>query len=568
MAVKTFTVNLEGNLEDAARKGAAAVNGLVESMTSLEGITLGLAAASVGLGVALLGATGYAIEASERVDRLSASFGALSGQGPEAGRKILESVRAVAAELPESERVIQSWAQQLMAVGVTDLGQLRAQMYAISGAEALVEGGGERVRSTLLRLNEASERGTKLRFNIAQLAGTGLTEQDLLKHLGMSPQQLEAAKKQATLTGQQIAVAITDAINEKAHGPLARAMTDITTRLKKGADVVSHLFEGISFDKIGEQVTTFFSIFDQATPSGQALKDGIGGAVQWVGDKLAWLTRQTTLFVLDTIILVLKAELAWKEATDKIGDYLDTHQDKIRMWEAIIVGAVAGVSIAILASLIPSIVASTVAFVASLPALAAYAVMMGALALETIIAAAPFILLALGIGLVVAALIYFWPQIKKAIAVVEEWAQKGWDAAVNFVAGMVGGIVNGVESVVNAVKNLGKSAWDALTSFWKVHSPSQLAFGLGANIAEGQAQGIESKDGRVQTAATDTMAKLPSRGGSGNASSSAGASVTWSGDIHVIAHDGQQAREVVDELEERMPSILERWALSQGVAPG
>src|ERR1700723_3638795 len=99
-------------------------------MTSLEAITLGLAAVSVGLGVALLGATGYAIEASERVDRLSASFGALSGHGPEAGRKVLESVRAIASELPESERVIQSWAQQLMAVGVTDLSQLRAQMYA------------------------------------------------------------------------------------------------------------------------------------------------------------------------------------------------------------------------------------------------------------------------------------------------------------------------------------------------------------------------------------------------------------------------------------------------------
>lgn len=567
MAVKTFTVNLEGNLESGARSAAGAVKDLVSHMTSLEATALGLGAATVALGIALTGMVGYAIEAGERVDRLSASFGALSGEGPEAGRKVLASVRAIAAELPQAERLTESWAQQLMAVGVTDLGQIRAQLYAISGAEALVEGGGERVRSLLLRLNEASERGTKLRFNIAQLAGTGLTEADLLKELGMSPAQLEAAKKTATLTGGQIAVAITNAINAKAHGPLDRSMRDITTRFAKGRDVIGHLFEDLSFDKIGEQLTGFFAIFDQANPSGQALKIGIGGALTWLGDKFAWLLQQGTHAFLELILWSLKTYNFFRHNFALIGKFFDDHKESVRAWEAVLIGAAAGVAGAYLVSLVPAIIASSVAFVAAIPSIAAYTVMMGALALSTLVAAGPWILLAAGIGLVVAALIYFWPQIKKAIAVVEEWAQKGWDAAVNFVAGLVGGIVGGVSSVVNAVKVLGKSAWDALSGFWKVHSRSQLAFGLGANIAEGQAQGIESKDARVSQASTDTLAVLPA--GRGGASGATGGGVTANVDapITINAHDGQQARDVVDELEERLPSIFERWALSQGVAP-
>lgn len=278
--MKTYEVNFGGNLSSAAKVAAREVGALVVAMGSLKSATLALSVATVALGAGLLGITGYALEASDRVNDLSASFGALRGEGPEAGRKTLESIRAIAAELPESERVISRWAQGLMAAGVTDMGQLRANLYAISGAERLVEGGGERVRNILQRLNEQSERGTKIRFNVAQLQGTGLSEQDLLKQLGMTPAQLDAAKKQATLTGTQIANAITNAINEKAHGPLERAMRDISTRVAKGGDIISHLFEGLDTSKIGQEITNFFGLFDSGSEGAAgSLKQGIGGAL-------------------------------------------------------------------------------------------------------------------------------------------------------------------------------------------------------------------------------------------------------------------------------------------------
>lgn len=537
---KTYTVNLDGNMAERAKSAGKSIQGLALSLGNLQEKVLGALIVNR-LFESVKSGIEYVAEANERVEQLSSSFGALSGQGPEAGRKMLESIRSVAKELPQTERQIEDIAQGLMSVGVTDMSQLRAQLYAISGAEALVAGGGERVRGILMRMNEASEKGTKLRFNVAQLAGTGLTEGDLLKQLGMTPQQLDQAKKQATLTGEQIAVAITDALNEKAKGPLARMMGDISVRFRKGVDTISHLFEGIKLDKLADEVTQFFGIFDSDMASGQALKGGLVAVLQSLGDTLGWVLHQVTLFVLDGIILVLRLRGFWLDHFEAI--------------KAGTIGALVGVAAVLLGIFGPAIVATTI--------------QMGALAIATIIAIGPWILLGVAIAAVVAALVYFWPQIKKAIAVVEEWAQKGWDAAVNFVAGIVGGLVNGVTSVVDAVKNLGKASWNALTDFWKVHSPSRLTFELGANIAEGQAQGIESKDARVQTAASDTLAAMPQ--GHGRRAAAAGGigvgGFTWNGDLYVVAKDSETAHEVVDEVEDRMSTVFERWALSQGLAP-
>ena len=223
-----------------------------------------------------------AIEASERVSHLTEVFGALSGASEEsagaAGKAIFDLTRTIAKQLPQSEATIQSWARSLMAAGVTDLTKLQASLKAISGAEALVEGGGEKVRGMLAKLSEASERGTKVKFSIGQLAGTGVSEPEFLKQIGMTAANFEAAKKHGQITGTAIAEALTRAIGEKAAGPLAGQMGELSTVITKAKDSAMQLLEGVDPKPLVDGIKMLLSVFDATQPSGKLLKDILTGA--------------------------------------------------------------------------------------------------------------------------------------------------------------------------------------------------------------------------------------------------------------------------------------------------
>ncbi len=124
----------------------------------------------------------FAIESAEGVNLLSSQFEALVGGAEGAGDATLDMLRQLETEVPQSEKVLGSWARSLMAAGVTDMTKLHDSLKAVAGAEALVEGGGEKVRGMLAKLNEASEKGTKVKFSMAQLAGNGC-------HRGRAPEK-------------------------------------------------------------------------------------------------------------------------------------------------------------------------------------------------------------------------------------------------------------------------------------------------------------------------------------------------------------------------------------------
>jgi hypothetical protein len=187
-----------------------------------------------------------AIEAGENVEKLTSVFQALSGGVEGAGTATLAMLRDLEKEIPQSEKQVSAWARGLMAAGVTDMSKLRESLKAIAGAESLVEGGGERVKSILEKLNEASIKGTKIKFSVASLAGTGLTEEDVMKQLGMTPKQLELAKKHGTITGTQIADAMVKALAEKSAGLLEAQMNEIGTMATKAKDSIMRLFEGVN----------------------------------------------------------------------------------------------------------------------------------------------------------------------------------------------------------------------------------------------------------------------------------------------------------------------------------
>jgi len=548
MAIKTFTVNLQGNFADKAKDAAGAAFTLTGSISALESATESLGGSMLGSLIkfdllkrgaefavrAISELAEQALDASENVERMSQSFGALSGTGVEGGRAVLEQIRNIAAQLPQSERTVQRWAQGLMSVGVTDMSDLQNQLGAIAGAEALVEGGGEKVRGLLMRLNEASERGTKVKFSMAQLAGTGVTEKELLAQLGMTPQQLDAAKKAATLTGGQIADALTGAINAKAQGPLEAMSAEFGTAITKGKDAFIHLLEGIDFSGLTGQLRIFFGYFDQSQPSGQALKLGIGGGIQGIVDTLTKLAPMARHFFLEVILYSLKAYNFLRPLVSGFLDFLGTITKTKEFTEGLQALAIGvGVVAAAFAALTAGAIAGIALIVTGLGKLSEWAKSVGE-----------------------------W--MGDAAFHLVEFATKGAQAATDFVKGFVQGIEQKISEVVGAVERMGTAAWDAVKRTLHLGSPSRLMIEAGRNVGEGLAIGTEQSVPRVTEAAVSmagAAARAPQAG--------SGAGVTQRNDIHieVYARDNQQAREVVDELEERLPSLFERWALSQGVAP-
>lgn len=595
MAVKTFEVELKDKISSNAKNASDQVKGLVSQMGALEKAAtraaalgdagalekaaskyrmlatevnrlgsefpgaavkadgLGAALESFGLspaamvevasvavlalGAALVATVGYAIEASEAADRMSASFAALGGVGTEGGKAILGAVRDVAAGLPQSEREVQKWAQTLMAAGVTDMTKLKGSLVAVAGAEALVEGGGEKVKNVLAKLAEQSEAGTKTKFSLASLVGTGVNESEFLKALGMTPANFAAAKKAGTITGAQISEAITKSITAKSAGPLNEMNNELGTVFTKGKDKITHLFEGLDFTTVGEAAAQFFNVFDLANPSGQAIKAGIGAVVTWVGEKLVWAATAGRHLFLE---LELGALLAYNYLRPLVHGFLEWGESS-----GFLAGALDGVKYVAMGLGV---------------AAAAVVVVLGALA---VVATGVVTGIAYLIGKIpdgIAAVIAFVAAVPGALA---DFAKAGWNAAVDFVAGMVKGLVDGATRIVGAAEGLAGKALDSVKNTLGIHSPSLVMQHMGGHAAEGFAQGIEGGTDRVQDASAQ-MAGAPLSSATPQSGSST--STTNHYEIHITAKDNATAHELVGLFEETMASIQERRALSQGVA--
>ena len=483
----------------------------------------------------------FAIEASENLKRMTAQFDALGPAGQNAGAQTVAAIRGIAKEIPQSEAQIAGWARSLQATGTIRLDKLKDQIKAIAGADALgaVEGAGEATRSVLAKLNETSMKGGKTRFTLAELAPTGISEAEFLKSLGMTPANFEAAKKAGTVSGGQISDAITKAINIKSGGALAAQMDELSTIATKAKDGLTHLFEDVDVSPLTDGLKEFFSIFDAATPSGATLKRGITAAFKEI---VAIMLKVRDGF-LHLVIAFLETALFFKK-----------HGEGIK---AIVVG----IGVALLVAFGP----------AALVAIATYTAAMVTAAIATIAANLPLILIAGAIGLITAAVIYFWPQIKKAIAAIGEFATKGFDMAVDFVAGLVGGFMDGVAKVENAASNMAHAALDAVRNIFKSHSPSVAAFELGGSIPEGLAGGIDAGSdkaaGASQDMAVNVMGRAAPRGGAGGAGGGGGGfSITIESFVIEAGHASSPG-ELKEMVEEGFSTLADRIALMIGSAP-
>lgn len=121
-------------------------------------------------------------------------------------------------------------------------------------------------------------------------------------------------------------------------------------------------------------------------------------------------------------------------------------------------------------------------------------------------------------------------------------------AGKDFVSGLIKGITGGVSELVNSAKNMANKAVDAVKNVFKIKSPSRVMMGIGDNVAEGLAVGIEDGEGMVNDA-VDSMSSFVDKdipipiprpkptGGSGGAGSVTNAPVI---NIHIgsIKEDG------------------------------
>lgn len=486
-----------------------------------------------------------AIEASEQVQHLTEVFGALSGAGEEgageAGKAIFAMTRQIASQLPQSEATIQSWTRSLMAAGVTDMTRLQESLRATAGAEALVEGGGEKVRSILARLNEASVKGTKLRFNVSQLEGTGITEEELLKHLGMTPRAFELARKNGQITGTQIADAMVAVLGEKAKGPLEGQMGELATVTTKAKDAFLHLFDGVEPKPLVDGLREFFSVFDAANPSGKVIRDTIGGAFNFIfrvaGTVFVWLKNA----FLHLMIWGLQAALFVKPLIASFKEWFQQH-DGLNILMTSLKGL--GIILGSVAAFFILVTGTAIAFGAAVN-----------IAFGVIIAAVVG-----GVGYIVGLV----PRAGEALG---DLAFHAVEAAKGFVDGLVNGIKNGVGLVVDAVKNMGKGAWNALKSTLGISSPSKLMFEAGMHTSEGFAGGIAAGTGSVEDSSSRMSAAAVPRAGVGGVG---GATVTI-GDIVVHVQGGADARAtgeaIAEVVEERLASIMNRLSNMGGTAP-
>jgi hypothetical protein len=482
----------------------------------------------------------FAIEASENLKRMTAQFDALGPAGQHAGAQTIAAIRGIAKEVPQSEAQIAAWARSLQATGTIKLDKLKDQIKAIAGADALgaVEGAGDNVRSMLAKLNEQGAGAGKVKFSLAQLAPTGISEPEFLHALGMTPQNFAAAKKAGTLSGQQISDAIVKAINIKSGGALEAQMDELGTLATKAKDSLTHLFEDVDVSPLTDGLKEFFSIFDAATPSGATLKRGITAVFK----EIVQILLKVRDGFLHVVIAFLQGAL-----------FIKKHGEGIK-------AVILGVGAALLFAFGP----------AALVAIGAYTVAMIGAAIATIAANLPLILIAAAIGLITAAVIYFWPQIKKAIAAIAEFATKGWNMAVDFVAGLVGGFMSGVKKVEDAASNVAHAAIDAVKNIFKSHSPSQVMMDVGASIPEGLAGGIDAGTGKAvgasQDMASDVVGAAGPRGAAGAGGGGGGVNITIESFVIEAGHAATPA-ELKDLVEEGFSTLADRLALMVGAGP-
>ncbi len=489
-----------------------------------------------------------AISISQQKDALAATFKALS-TGSESGRELVDSLSEVAAALPFAEDKVLAWGKSLMSAGIEGQG-LTSAVNAVAAATALMgEEGGQSVINMEKQLAEAGaaadtmmktiQGGGKKAVNM--LSSMGLQAHDLAMALGVT----DAKFKTMHLTAEQMSGALEKALITKGAGALETmglTWESISGKLKDGAD---DLFEdmGTAVRPFMAAVKSLFSEFFAGTTTMSTAKEVITAVLT---EAFAVATKVVNFLhkgFLEVEIAAFKVAAAiWPIVSVLIAlSKNETLMNGLILGFkafAVVIGLVIGLGLALMA---------TVGFFVGM-----FAAIGGAV-LSMVATVAGALTWCVGDAARATGEIF---------ATLGGWATAAYDAAANFIGGIVQGIMGGYGAVVGAVKGLASAAMGAFTGFFKIHSPSQLMADTAVHIPGGAVEGIEAGTSDVQgamqdmgNAGMDGASKGFGKGGKGAASDS--------GSISLVVHYNG-TREDNPDLETRLLDLLERV---RGLAP-
>lgn len=504
----------QGDIEGAASSLADMAKGLdavVPGLGTLASIAI-KAAGAIG-GLVFEGAR-FALEAAEGKRQLIATYDALLGFAG-AGAQADDMLSDLSRTLPQTKDQLAAWGQQFAAMGVTDLGALQGQLTATASAQALMGDKGAAAYTNLSKkIQEAIQAHQGLKISDRQLqslATTGVNVADVAAKMGTTAEALRAGLDKGTISADRFGSAMQQALVSKGQKPLEGMTNAMGSQIAHLKQNIGDMFEDVDAGPFLGAMKSILSIFDQATPSGRAMKAAITGFFNGVFSLASKVLPYLKKFFLDLVIAGLKIYIGLKPT--------------IVAFKQLFAGKGAGDAFGLMLKVIENSI-----------------VMVGYAAAGAI---AIFVKM-MSIGQAV------------VTAIGDAFSSIG-DIASGLVDGLVAGITGGIGRVVDAAKGLAGGALDAVKGVLGISSPSREMMLLGGHTASGFAGGIDDGAPLIKASA----------GGMGDAAksgASAGGSSSGGGNVISVSVVVEGAGKSAEEITESMVSLVfERMALEVGL---
>lgn len=396
----------------------------------------------------------FSLEAAEFRENMSAAFSIVSGTADE-GEKTYAAIERIASSQHLSIAKSGALAKELALSGVENVEALSASVSAIGALQRVgLEQGAEKVT----RIIEQSEALGHLQLP-KRLAGTGLNVEGLTASLAArlheTPEAIKRELQQGKINADVGIAAIVDSINSGKVGQLAAKKFDLKDVATDWHNVWQQLTEDVDSGPLTTSLRNFVSIFQDGSGSAASLKDEIvtdvNGIIRWLGA----LVDAGETMALRLELGFLEGKLAAKPMLDemaRVGIYTPS------MFEL-------GTAAQTLARYMTEAAVAAAYLVFEVQRVQGWLGGAGAAALHA----------------------------------------GGQSSAEGFVGGLVDGLTGGHARVIGEIESLGRDAVNALRRVWDSHSPSRVAFDIGAGIPEGMALGADSGSDRAASALGDAL---------------------------------------------------------------
>lgn len=489
--------------------------------------------------------------------KADAAAAALATQGT-----ALDELRAKSAAAAAAQKTLEGSLKSLQSAAKAEAAALKA---SAKGAADLAQGA-EKVSAGLRPAAGAGDGAAKSLKGFADVlddtkgAGGGMAKQLAKVVSGMGPLGLVGVAGVAVGVVASLTTAVFAGVFALAKYAVtlnkvaAERLTKINEKAKKS---FVDLFSGVRVSKFVDGLERIAKGLDADTTTGRALKTLLETLLNPLFDAIPKLVPYVEQlfrgFVLGAVLAAIAALKLYIVVRKMIPDSVKTAVKDLSkdidwmataLWSGVAVVGLLAVAFGILAAAV--------------------------LVIGTVIAS-PFILGAIVIGLVAAAVyvaIAAFGQLKSYVMVagdvLSQLAGAAKDAALNLVNSLVSEIKNGTGKVMQALQSLGSSAIGALKKSLGIASPSKFALEFASNVTGTFAGGIEEGAGEAQSAMA-TLAEPPEAAAKPgrNAASSGRGGINLSGatfHFHGVK-DAEQARGL---FEETLNRVLEGDVLALG----